>query len=212
MKKLITLFIILFSYSLNSQTAFFSTGLNSTSYDYKNTMGNSNDNVQSSSGSFYEIGYSFPLEMSRRTRSLGRYSRLHFKTALSLNEYNATGGNTIDNYQWDSKYLGLRTDLEYYFLGADLVAVSVDGGLGFEFLLNGKQKIGGSTYNLKDSDEFNGLYLTPRIGLNVSVNISEEVSLITGYSFSKAISSKSGDESVSFNNSQLKFGIIIQVY
>ena len=212
MKKLITLFIILFSYSLNSQTAFFSTGLNSTSYDYKNTKGNSNDNVQSSSGNFYEIGYSFPLEMSRRTRSLGRYSRLHFKTALSLNEYNATGGNTIDNYQWDSKYLGLRTNLEYYFLGADLVAVSVDGGLGFEFLLNGKQKIGGNTYNLKDSDEFNGLYLTPSIGLNVSVNISEEVSLTTGYSFSKAISSKSGDESVSFNNSQLKFGIIIQVY
>ena len=180
---------------------FFNTGLNTTSYDYKNSKGESNSNVQSSNGNFYEIGYSFPLEISERSRTFGRYSRLHFKTGLTLNQYNATGGNTIDNYEWDSQYLGLRSDLEYYILGADLLALSVDGGIGFEFLLNGKQKIGGNTYDLKDSDEFNGLYFTPRIGLNLSVNITNEVALIGGYNFSKAISSsKSGNESVSFNN------------
>ena len=213
MRKLIIVFILFFSYSLSSQSAFFNTGLNTTSYDYKNSKGESNSNVQSSNGNFYEIGYSFPLEISERSRTFGRYSRLHFKTGLTLNQYNATGGNTIDNYEWDSQYLGLRSDLEYYILGADLLALSVDGGIGFEFLLNGKQKIGGNTYDLKDSDEFNGLYFTPRIGLNLSVNITNEVALIGGYNFSKAISSsKSGNESVSFNNNQLRFGIIIQTY
>ena len=213
MRKLIIVSILFFSYSLSSQSAFFNTGLNTTSYDYKNSKGESNSNVQSSNGNFYEIGYSFPLEISERSRTFGRYSRLHFKTGLTLNQYNATGGNTIDNYEWDSQYLGLRSDLEYYILGADLLALSVDGGIGFEFLLNGKQKIGGNTYDLKDSDEFNGLYFTPRIGLNLSVNITNEVALIGGYNFSKAISSsKSGNESVSFNNNKLRFGIIIQTY
>lgn len=213
MKKLIITIIVLFSYSMNSQTAYFTTGLNKTNYDYENSEGNSNENVKSSSGNFFEIGYAFPIEISRRTRSFGRYSRLHFKTGLTLNEYNATGGNTIDNYDWDSQYLGLRTDLEYYILGSELLALSLDGGLGFEFLLNGKQKIGGNTYNLKDSDEFNGLYLTPRFGMNLSVNVSEDVALMGGINFSRAISSsKSGNESVSFNNNQFRFGIIIQVY
>lgn len=213
MKNNILLIFALFSYTLNSQTAFFKTGLNKTTYDYTNSLGKSNDNVQSSSGNFYEIGYAFPLELSKRTRSLGRYSRLYFKTGLSLNEYNATGGNKIDNYKWDSKYLGLRTDLEYIFLGSDLIALSFDGGLGFEFLLEGKQKIGGNNYNLKDSKEFNGLYITPRFGLNLLVNFSNEVSLLVGHNFSKAISaSSSGDETVSFENSQLNFGIIIQIF
>ena len=129
-----------FSYSLTSQTAYFYTGLNTSSYDYENSEGNSNKNVQSSNGSFFEIGYSFPLEFSRRSRSYGRYSRLQFKTGFTLNEYNATGGNTLDNYEWDSQFLGLRTDLEYYFLSSDFLSVSVDGGLGLEVFLNGKQK------------------------------------------------------------------------
>lgn len=213
MKKLIIISILFFSYSLSSQTAFFNTGLNTTSYDYKNSEGNSNENIKSSNGTFFEIGYSFPIEFSKRTRSFGRYSRLHFKTGLSLNQYNATGGNSIDNYDWKSQFIGLRSDLEYFIFAADFLSVSVDGGLGLEVFLNGKQKIGGNTYNLKDSDEFNGLFFTPRVGINLSVNVSEEVALMGGFNLSKAISpSKSNQESVSFNNSQFRFGVIIQVY
>lgn len=213
MKKIIIISILFFSYSLSSQTAFFNTGLNTTSYDYKNSEGNSNENIKSSNGTFFEIGYSFPIEFSRRTRSFGRYSRLHFKTGLSLNQYNATGGNSIDNYDWKSQFIGLRSDLEYFIFAADFLSVSVDGGLGLEVFLNGKQKIGGNTYNLKDSDEFNGLFFTPRVGINLSVNVSEEVALMGGFNLSKAISpSKSNQESVSFNNSQFRFGVIIQLY
>lgn len=213
MRKLIIISILFLSYSLSSQTAFFNTGLNTTSYDYKNSEGSSNENIKSSNGTFFELGYSFPIELSRRTRSYGRYSRLHFKTGLSLNQYNATGGNTIDNYDWKSQYIGLRSDLEYFILGADFLSISVDGGLGLEVFLNGKQKIGGNTYNLKESDEFNGLFFTPRLGLNLSINLSEEVALMGGFNLSKAISpSKSNQESVSFNNSQFRFGVIIQVY
>ena len=213
MKKIIIISVLFFSYSLTSQTAYFYTGLNTSSYDYENSEGNSNKNVQSSNGSFFEIGYSFPLEFSRRSRSYGRYSRLQFKTGFTLNEYNATGGNTLDNYEWDSQFLGLRTDLEYYFLSSDFLSVSVDGGLGLEVFLNGKQKIGGNTYNLKDSDEFNGLFFTPRAGVNLTVNVSEDVALMGGFNLSKAISpSKSDQESLSFNNSQFRFGVIIKVY
>ena len=213
MRKLIIVSILFFNYSLSSQTAFFNTGLNTTSYDYKNSEGSSNENIKSSNGTFFELGYSFPIEFSRRTRSYGRYSRLHFKTGLSLNQYNATGGNTIDNYDWKSQYIGLRSDLEYFILGADFLSISVDGGLGLEVFLNGKQKIGGNTYNLKESDEFNGLFFTPRLGVNLSVNLSKEVALMGGFNLSKAISpSKSNQESVSFNNSQFRFGVIIQVY
>ena len=60
----------------------FNTGVNNTTYDYKNSMGGSSDNVLSSNGAFYELGYGIPLDFSRRSRGWGRYSRMIFKTSF----------------------------------------------------------------------------------------------------------------------------------
>ena len=55
MRLLITLISIFFFCSINSQTAYLKTGFNTTTYDYKNSLGNLNDNVKSSNGVFFEI-------------------------------------------------------------------------------------------------------------------------------------------------------------
>ena len=197
-----------------SQTVFFNTGVNMTTYDYQNSEGNSNNNVTSSNGAFYELGYGIPLDYSGRSRGWGRYSKLFFKTSIKLNNYNATGGNTLDNYDWKAQYIGLNTGLEYLLFDNSSVSASVEGRLGFETLLNGKQKIGGETYNLKDNEEFNGLFITPKMGINILYNVTEDVGLGGGIHFSKALSMKgeTEGEKLQFNNTILSFGIIIQAY
>lgn len=205
------LFFISFNYS---QTVFLNTGINMTTYDYKNSDGNSNKNLSSSNGIFYELGYGIPIDYTRRSRGWGRYSKLLFKTSLNLNSYNGTGGNTIDNYDWKSQYIGLKTGLEYHLFDNSSVTASLEGSFGFETLLNGKQKIGGKTYDLKESDEFNGLFVTPKIGINIIYNVTEDVGLSGGIHFSKALSMRGEieGEKLQFNNSVLSFGVIVQAF
>ena len=214
MKNIFTFLLLFASPFVFGQTIYFNTGINMTSYDYKNSGGGTNSNVLSSNGVFYELGYGIPLDYSGRSRGWGRYSRMLFKTGLSLNNYNATGGNTLDNYDWSSQYIGLRTGVEYMLFPNSSVTASIEGGVGFETLLSGKQKIGGETFNLKDNDEFNGLFITPKLGLNVLYNVTEDVGLSGGLHFSKALTMKgeSAGEKLQFNNTHFSFGIIIQAY
>ena len=214
MKKLLYIFFITISSYGYGQNVFFNTGVNITTYDYENSSGGTSDNLQSTTGSFYEIGYAIPIDFSNRSRGWGRYSRLIFKTSFTLNNYNATGGNSLDNYDWKTQYMGLRTNLEFFILKSDYFSATIDGGVGFEFLGRGKQKIGGETFDLKSNDEFNSLFLTPKLGFNFVYNVTEDVGLSAGFNLSKATSSKGGNggENVQFNNSQISFGINIQVY
>tara|TARA_B100000989_G_scaffold182681_1_gene137380 strand:- start:883 stop:1527 length:645 start_codon:yes stop_codon:yes gene_type:complete len=214
MKRLIIIIFLGCSSFLFSQNIFLNTGVNLTTYDYKNSSGGSSENVLSSNGMFYELGYSVPLDFSKRSRGWGRYSRMQFETSFTLNDYNATGGNSLDNYDWKSQYAGLRTGVEYMVFPNNTVTLSVEGSFGFETLLNGKQKIGGETFNLKDSEEFNGLFITPKFGLNAVYNVTEDVGLSGGLHFSKALSMKgeSRNENLQFNNTHFSFGITIQAY
>ena len=115
MKRLIIIIFLGCSSFLFSQNIFLNTGVNLTTYDYKNSSGGSSENVLSSNGMFYELGYSVPLDFSRRSRGWGRYSRMQFKTSFTLNDYNATGGNSLDNYDWKSNMQGLEPVLSTWF-------------------------------------------------------------------------------------------------
>lgn len=214
MKNSLLFLLILFVSFNYSQTFFFNTGINMATYDYKNSDGNSNKNLNSSNGIFYELGYGIPIDYSRRNRGRVRYSKLLFKTSLNLNSYNATGGNTIDNYDWKSQYIGIKTGLEYHLFDNNSVTASLEGSFGFETLLNGKQKIGGKTFDLKESDEFNGLFVTPKIGINILYYVTDDVGLSGGIHFSKALSIRGEieGEKLQFNNSALSFGVIIQAF
>ena len=213
MKKIITTLFVFVSFCLSGQYAYFNTGVNMTNYDYKNSQGTTNDNLKSSSGSYFEIGYGMPLDNNRSGGSRG-YSKLKLKTGLSLSQYNATGGNTFDNYDWETQYLGLRAHVEYIVLANYNFTASVDGGFGFETLLSGNQKIGGTTYNLSENDEFKGLFISPKFGVNVIFNVSEAVGLSGGFHYMKSVRMKGAvnGESLSFNTTQLNFGVIVQLY
>ena len=146
---------------------------------------------------FFEIGYSQNLKINGLRYSIG----------LALDSYNATGGNTLDNYDWKTKYLGLQNTISYAFIDTDDYQIMLNGGANLSTIIYGEQKIGGTTYDLKTDKEFSGLFISPEIGLQARYNIWQTY-ISLGYNFSKSFNvSNSTDEELSFSTHQIQFGI-----
>jgi hypothetical protein len=199
MKKLVLLSLIIASIqNLQSQEIYFYSGKNYTKYDFKDNTGTSSPSLQTGSGNFYEIGYAMLLGNEKISYALG----------LNLNEYNALGDSVFNSYSWNTQYLGLKNSLSYSLFGRNSFDVALSGGLTLATLIYGKQEINGTYLDLMKQKEFSGLIVQPFVGLQTRYNISNDGYLSFGYNFSKSFNvSNSTSEKLSFNNSQLQFGI-----
>ena len=192
------LMMIVMSYqSIQSQEIYFKTGKNFTQYDYKSDT-NSSPSLQAGSGNFYEIGYVMKLNNEK----------LKYAIDLSLNEYNAIGGNAVSSYSWNTQYLGVQNTFSIAFVKKRGFEASANGGLGISTIIYGKQNINGEYLDLSSQKEFSGIWLAPKLGLTASYNVDNHIYLSLGYAYSKSFNlSNSTDEKLSFNNSQIQFGV-----
>ena len=203
MKRLLSITIIVFAFNfLSAQKVYLNVGRNFTTYDYTNSQGEENPNIESSSGASYEVGYIFPMG-----------DKFGVAAGFTLDQYNATGGNLVNNYSWDTNYLGLQGMARYTVLGADIApfAVILKAGVNFNHIISGEQKINGQTFKLTDEDLFNGLFIKSVLGLDVQYTLLDDIAVSMGYNISKNIGLSTGDEELNFNNSQVQFGISISL-
>ena len=104
MKYLFSIILVVLSITITSaQGVYINVGSNFTTYDYTNSLGGSSD-IESDSGSSYEVGY-----VSKS--ALG--NKIDIATGITLDQYNATGGNMVNNYSWNTNYLGLQGVFKY---------------------------------------------------------------------------------------------------
>jgi hypothetical protein len=221
MKHLFLIVLIALGYNvLSAQKVYLNVGRNFTTYDYTNSELNANSNIESSIGASYEMGYI--------ANSVLGY-KVDVAAGLTLDQYNASGGNMVYNYSWNTNYLGLQGVLKYNILESrrySPVAINANAGVNFNHIISGKQKINGQTFDLTAEDLFNGLFFKHTIGLEVQyylTNWRNDVAIAIGYNFIKNyglsrldslrfISKEtSGDENLNFNNRQLQFGILISI-
>ena len=182
---------------MQSQEIYLQTGKNYTQYDYKSDTNNP-PSLQAGSGNFYEIGYIMNLNNEKLKYAIG----------MNINEYNAIGGDSVNSYSWNTQYLGLQNTFSIAFINKNGFEVSVNAGLGISSLIYGKQNINGHYLNLSSQKEFSGLWLAPKLGLQASYNVSNDIFLSLGYGYSKNINlTNSTSEKLSFNNNQLQFGV-----
>lgn len=204
MKKLIFLSLILTMGNIYSQDLNITTGTNFTKYNYTNSSGEENPNLNPSSGSFFEVSYSVPFN-----------NRNDFKYVLgvTLNQFNATGGDFLNNYSWKTNYLGIMTGVKYKVTRpGNNVQVDFKGGFNLNKIIDGQQKINGQTFDLTQEKEFSSVGIQPFIGVEAAFFVSNYVGLTMGYSVSKNLSVSNGSpEDLSFNNSRIEFGIIIEI-
>ena len=189
--------------TLFSQEIYLKTGKNYTKYKYKDSNLQSNPNLQSGTGSFYEIGFIKPLTNKKIYYSLG----------LSLNDYNAIGGNMANSYRWDTQYLGLQSGLQYQLFSfktnkKNAIDVVVKTDLNISSMIYGKQEIYGVYYDLKKQEEFSGILLESSLGLQFKYRIPAFGGLSLGYDFAQTVNvGSSSKEHLSYNTNQLELGI-----
>ena len=204
MKHLFSIALIVLALNFSSaQEVYLNVGRNFTTYDYKNSQGASNPNIESSNGASYELGYIFSNSDTR------------FKLAggVTLDQFNATGGDMVSNYSWDTNYLGFQGLVKYTIFEPyrSPIALNVNAGLNFNHIISGQQKINGQTYQLAQNDEFKGLYIKPLIGFDAQYFLLDDIAIGVGYHFSKNFGLSSGDQKLNFTNSQLQFGILMSL-
>ncbi|MFC5683217.1 hypothetical protein ACYE2N_04715 [Flavobacterium sp. MAHUQ-51] len=189
--------------TLFSQEIYLKTGKNYTKYKYKDSNLQSNPNLQSGTGSFYEIGLIKPLTNKKIYYSLG----------LSLNDYNAIGGNMANSYRWDTQYFGLQSGLQYQLFSfktnkKNAIDVVVKTDLNISSMIYGKQEINGVYYDLKKQEEFSGILLESSLGLQFKYRIPAFGGLSLGYDFAQTVNvGSSSKEHLSYNTNQLELGI-----
>jgi len=197
-KTLMVLIVFSISY-LNAQEVYFTTGLNLTQYDFKGTDGLPL-NLNGKTGQFYELGYR--IKFNDET--------LQYGVGLALNNYNATGGDIANNYEWETTYLGINNTLEYAIITPSRSMFELLAGVQFQMMhiISGEQKINGALFDLTKETEFKGLWLQPGLLLTTKYHISDDWQLSLGYNYSMGFNlSNSTDEKLKFNNHQLRFGL-----
>ncbi len=198
MRKLLLLAVFVLSIqNIQSQEIYLQTGKNYTQYDYKSDNG-STPSLQSGSGNFYEIGYQMNLSNKK----------LKYAVGLSLNEYNAIGGNQVSSYSWNTQYLGVQNTISLAFVKKGGFEGSVNVGVGLATLIYGKQNINGQYLDLSSQKEFSGLWIAPKLGLTASYNVENDIYLSLGYGYSKSFNvTNNTSEKLSFNTNQIQFGV-----
>ncbi|MDC1320513.1 hypothetical protein N8261_00945 [Flavobacteriaceae bacterium] len=204
MKKLIFLSLLLTIGNIYSQDLNITTGTNFTEYNYTNSSGEENPNLNSSSGSFFEVSYSVPFNNTNNFK---------YVLGVTLNQFNATGGDFLNNYSWNTNYFGIMSGVKYKVTRpGNNIQVDFKGGFNLNKIIDGQQKINGQTFDLTQEKEFSSVGIQPFIGFEAAFFVSNYVGLTAGYSISKNLSVSNGSpEDLSFNNSRIEFGIIIEI-
>ena len=180
--------------SSKAQNMYFLTGSNFSTYDFNQQM---TTTLESGTGSFYEIGFSKKLKPRNLVYNVG----------VNLNEYNAFARSTANNYEWNTKYLGIQNALEYRFPIGDKFKVNIQAGINISSIVYGRQQINGVYYNLMKQGEFSYINIDPYARLQLAYKISDIGFMSIGYGFCKSFFWMNNTaEKLSITTNQLVFG------
>uniref|UniRef100_UPI0040483F8C hypothetical protein n=1 Tax=Algoriphagus sp. TaxID=1872435 RepID=UPI0040483F8C len=197
MKKMMFLVFLLVSMQGKAQDFFFKTGVNQTAYKFKDSDGISMEELLPGVGSSYQAGFGLPL-----------YDYwVRYEGGITVDSYNASGGDTGNTYRWNTTYGGLRNSVGFFPLDGDLT-LGILGNFGISRILSGAQTINNSENSLMTEPEFKGVMMQPGLGLSVSYHILNNGYLTFDYDYSRTLRLKNNlEEKLSFATHRILFGV-----
>jgi len=199
------------------QEIFIKTGFNSTTYDFRSAAGDRLLDFTPGIGSSIEMGMGFPMVPKKTKEELAELERsyspnwLKNEVSLNLDSFNSFGGNSNNNYSWETTYGGLRNTLSFLAHFGE-VEFGIKGILGASGMLSGTQVINSSRFPLMGQDDFSGIFARRGGGVSASYPVFQRGFLNLTYTYTK--SSRLGgpaDQRVSFLTQSLLFGVYVQL-
>ncbi len=204
MKRLIGVMIVLaLAFVTKGQNLTIDLGQNYTTYNYTNSMGLSNPDIQGGNG--YSLAFGIENTVNQR-------NQLNF--GLTMEQFNATGGNATNDYNWETIYIGLQGKYGLKVVDTTSVPFSIflDLGMNLNHILSGKQKINNATYDLVNEPEFSGFFIKPFVGISLSYMGSNNYGLGISYQLSRNYGLiNSGLQKLHFENKTIKFQFIFNL-
>jgi hypothetical protein len=214
MKKIvISCFLLFFAVkSLNAQDVFLKSGRNFTNYDYKNNDGQKEVDFVSRGGRSFELGYGFPITFSskkaaREERSSSGLNAFKNEISFAVNSFDAYGGDINNNYSYETTYGGLKNKFSFV-AKAKKFDVGLKAILGINTLIAGTQLINNSRFDLRDSDEFTGVFLETGLGVSTSYYFLDHSYFSFAYEYTRNTRPGKIDvEHINFISRTFSFGI-----
>lgn len=205
-KTVVFIAVLLVGFSLSGQTLTYEIGESISSFDYKNSEGNSID-LQSSAKTYLGVGYKHPIR-----------DYFGFVSSLNYNHYGATGHLKIINsdyfLQWDLHFIAANLGANFSWT-KDLFTLYSEVGGSYELLIRGNQYTNEVPVNLRRKEEFNNQFVYYRVGVGASYEMTRTVSLFLQYTFARSLPLKdrtaSSQERLAINAHKIGLGIQIKM-
>ena len=207
MKK-ITWLLIMMGISTYGQQLYLGLGKTMSRFDYKNSAGQSLENLLPKGGLFLEMGYRDVINNNET---------LYVSIGGIYDEFGAIGSDrTLDNYfEWDVTYVGVEGGLDYKLFSLRDFSFFLEANVSVEFLVQGTQTINNQVYNLVGEDEFNTSIFFLNGGLNMTYPISRNTLIKASYSYGRTMligkGNASDQEELRLLAHKIGFGIIINL-
>jgi hypothetical protein len=209
MKINILMLLLLTATIATAQQLYVEGGKTMSSFDYKNSQGNSLDNLQATAHSFIAIGYRNQLLIKN----------LHLSFGTSYAGYGAIGSDdTVGNYmEWDTNYLGVNVGIDYELFKVNETKFYIKGTNSVAFLLQGTQTFNNRVIDLKNRDDFDKTLFNFRAGFGFSHPISENLSLYAQYMHGRSLNLSEGtantpsQEELRIVSDNISFGLLINI-
>jgi hypothetical protein len=202
MKKITFILLLLTATITTAQQLYVEGGKTMSSFNFKNSQGNTLANLQASAHSFMAIGYRNPVLFDKMYASLG----------ASYAGYGAIGStDAVGNFmEWDTNYLEVNVGADYEFYTYKNFTFYAKTALSLGFFLQGVQTFNNKVIDLKNSD-LDKVSLDFRTGLGFSHPISENLSFYAQYVHGKTFDSASGNEKLRIKSNNVGFGLLIDI-
>jgi hypothetical protein len=209
MKINILMLLLLTATIATAQQLYVEGGKTMSSFDYKNSQGNSLDNLQATAHSFIAIGYRNQLLIKN----------LHLSFGTSYAGYGAIGSDdTVGNYmEWATNYLGVNVGIDYELFKVNETKFYIKGNNSVAFLLQGTQTFNNRVIDLKNRDDFDKTLFNFRAGFGFSHPISENLSLYAQYMHGTSLNLSEGtantpsQEELRIVSDNISFGLLINI-
>jgi hypothetical protein len=181
MKKIFGCFLLVISMmAASGQIIYVETGKMISSFRYKDSNGNSLDDLKGSNQNNLGLGLRMPMFQSN----------FHISGGASYNRYGSKGSDPVlgNYYEWDVTYLGANLGFDYEFFKPESNYTEQHGfsfclkiSTAAEFLLNGTQNLNNQLYDLKGVEEFDKPLYFVRGGVSVNYYISRTYVVFAEY-------------------------------
>lgn len=203
MKKITLALLLLIATTSFAQQLYIEGGKTMSSFDYRNSQGNSLENLQSTANSYMAAGYRSQLLTKNLNIALG----------INYAGYGAIGSDdAVGNYmEWDLNYAGLNLYLDYHLFNIKKANIYIKGGMLAAFFVQGTQTLNNAVIDLKGSDDFDTTMIGMQVGAGFLHPITDNLSFYVQYLYGKSMDVAKGDETLKIKSGNVSFGLLINI-